>query len=187
MTDRFLICLPYTLKEECPFPEDWSNPKNFSNDAHDPGGETMCGIIQREYSVWRKRQHLPVRNVRLITEEEGQAIYRESYWLPRCPTMAPGLDLCFFDSSVNEGPFEAIKILQFSLGVDIDGEWGPVTELALENHPDPDELIKTFTLRRKAVYREMNGFKYFGEDWLQRSDRIDVASIQMSGDSNELV
>ena len=70
------------LAQECPYPGDWINPKNFSNDAHDPGGKTMCGIIQREYDTYRKMKGLPTQDVRKITQEEGYDIYRNSYWLP---------------------------------------------------------------------------------------------------------
>src|SRR5690348_13170891 len=127
--DRFHICLPFTLAQECPRPNDWSNPRNFSNDAHDPGGETMCGIIQREYTAYRKSKGLPSRDVRQLTREEGEEIYESSYWLPGCPKL-PGLDLCYFDEAVNAGPHTATVLLQRTLGVGDDGLWGPLTDLA---------------------------------------------------------
>lgn len=100
---RFLICLPDTLIQECPLPTDWSNAANFSDDPHDPGGATMCGIIQVEYDAYRKSLSEPAQSVRLISQAEGYAIYQANYWQPHCPQLQAGLDLSFFDSAVNMG------------------------------------------------------------------------------------
>ena len=79
--ERFNKCWPFVLIEECPFPNDWSNPKNFSNDRFDPGGKTMCGIIQREYDQYRKHHGLLVQDVRKISKDEGTDIYLNIYYL----------------------------------------------------------------------------------------------------------
>src|SRR3974390_2724945 len=144
MTDRFLICWPFTLAQECPFPNDWSNPHNFSNDAHDPGGETMCGIIQREYDLFRKRKGLPLQSVLQISHEEGAEIYLNSYWLPECPKLKSGLDLSYFDEAVNAGPHAATKLLQRVLKVDADGAWGQQTDEAVAAASDIVSIIKAF-------------------------------------------
>lgn len=179
MTDRFDICLPFTLAEECPHPNDWSNPRNFSNDAHDPGGETMCGIIQREYDSYRRSCGEPVRDVRNLTQDEGHVIYQQNYWEPHCDSLPVGLDLCFFDAAVNEGAVEAIRILQVALGIENDGQWGPQTTAAVAGIKDAPGTICAFTARREAVYRSLNGFQYFGRDWLARSARIQTAALNM--------
>jgi lysozyme family protein len=181
--DRFLICLPFTLAQECPLPNDWSNAKNFSDDRHDPGGKTMCGIIQREYDVWRKGHGLLVQDVRKIGKDEGEAIYRVCYWQPHCGSLAPGLDLQFFDESVNAGTSEAIRILQVALGIPEDGAWGPQTAVAAAWSFAPQHLptyIEAFTARREAVYRQLKGFPYFGTDWLRRSAEIGMEALKMA-------
>ncbi|MFI4941184.1 MAG: glycosyl hydrolase 108 family protein [Burkholderiales bacterium] len=180
-SDRFEICWPYVLAQECPHPALWSNGANFSNDAHDPGGETMCGVTQREYTRFRNARGLTSQDVRKITEDEGRYIYFNSYWLPKCPSLLDGFDLCFFDPNVNEGEHQSTKILQYVLGCTIDGEWGPVTQFAFNAFRGTiTELINQFTARRKAVYEEMPGFKYFGTDWLRRADEIAKAAIGMT-------
>jgi hypothetical protein len=45
---EFEKCLPDTLVQE----------GGNSNDAHDPGGMTMMGIIQREYDLKRRRGNI---------------------------------------------------------------------------------------------------------------------------------
>lgn len=177
--DRFLICLPFTLAQEAPFPTDWTNPHNFSNDAHDPGGKTYMGIIQREYDTYRKSKGESTQDIRHITQAEGEDIYRNSYWLPDCPNLSAGLDMVFFDSAVNEGVTEAIKILQFSLGIANDGKWGPLTSQTVSTYKNIGQAIHNFTARRKTVYQEMPGFKYFGDDWIRRSTQIGTEAVAM--------
>lgn len=177
--DRFPLCLPFTLAQECPHPADWSNPRNFSNDAHDPGGKTMCGIIQREYDAYRKSQRLPTRDVRQLTQDEGGEIYRSSYWFPHCQKMLAGLDLALFDANVNEGSTEGTKILQAALGCANDGDWGPATQAAVDGITDIPAAIRAFTSRRQVVYRQMSGFRYFGTDWIRRAQEIGAEALKM--------
>lgn len=181
MSDRFQICWPYTLAQECPRPNDWSNPKNFSHDPHDPGGATMCGIIQREYDAYRKRNGLHVQSVIAITQQEGATIYDNNYWLPYCPLLPIGLDMSFFDSSVNEGTHEAIKILQYSIDLENDGAWGPLTALAVKHINNVPMTIRRFAGRRSAVYRQTRGDEYFDADWQRRTTEIRDVSLNMAG------
>ena len=179
---RFEACLPFVLAQECPRPGDWSNPRNFSNDAHDPGGETMCGIIQREYDSYRKDKGLPTQDVRLLTKAEGEEIYDVSYWLPDCPKLPAGLDLVYFDESVNAGPHTATKILQAALDIPVDGAWGPQTDLAVRGAAsNAAATINAFTARREAYYRALRGFQYFGTGWINRSRAINAAALKMVG------
>ena len=183
-TDRFPTCLLHTLPEECPDPNDWSNPKNFSNDQNDPGGATMCGITQTEYTAWLQGQGLSYQAVMRIPQAQGYTIYHDKYWMPRCPLLPAGLDMQIFDSNVNQGTGEATKILQYTLDVEVDGEWGPLTNVALTKVAGSPILIQTavqdFTSRRAAVYRQTKGFQYFGRDWLRRADNIGAVALQMA-------
>lgn len=177
---RFTVCLQFVLAQECPHPQDWSNPRNFSNDAHDPGGATMCGITQREYDVYRKSRGLPTRAVASISLAEGTDIYQGSYWLPDSLKLPAGLDLCFFDESVNAGPYEATRILQATLGIATDGVWGPQTDLAVCDTVNVPGAIADFTARREAYYRALPAFKYFGSGWMDRSEAIAAAALKMT-------
>lgn len=176
---RFLSCLPYTLAQEAPFPKDWNNFKNFSDDAHDPGGKTFMGITQREYDAWRNHEGLPTQDVRKLPQDEGEEIYETNYWLPYCPKLPVGLDMAFFDAAVNEGVTEAVKILQFSLGLNNDGDWGPKTDSAMAGIADTGAAIRAFTARRIAVYKQMKGFQYFGSDWVRRATQIGATALTM--------
>ena len=168
---RFNICLPYTLKEE----------GGFSNNPHDPGGATMEGITQREYNVYRQGEHMSLQSVRGMTNTERDEIYYTSYWLPDCPSMPIGVDLVFFDNKVNEGPTRAIMLLQLALGVAADGFLGPITRAALatQDQANPISLLQRYDADREHFYRELSTFRYFGSDWIARSERMTKAAIAM--------
>ena len=183
MTDyppRFLACLPFTLAQESPYPSNWGSQRNYSNTPGDPGHGTMDGIIQVEYDLYRTQRNLPRQDVRLISQDEGDDIYYNNYWLPYCPELAPGLDMAVFDSEVNEGVREAVKILQFSLGLANDGQWGPKTDAAVKAITDVPTAIKAFSARRHAVYDMSRGYTLFGKDWDRRTDEIQTAALSMA-------
>ena len=176
---RFVAILPFTLAQEAPYPSQWDNPKNFSNDPRDPGGATMEGIIQSEYNFWRTMWGLPRQSVKLISEQEGDNIYYYGYYLPYCPELQAGLDLSFFDVAVNEGPMRALQILQFTLGIASDGAWGPITDAAVKAIKDTTNIINSFTARRHVVYENTGGYTSFGVDWERRTTEIGQASLKM--------
>jgi lysozyme family protein len=180
MTDRFLACWPYTLAQECPYPNDWSNPANFSDTPGDPGGATMCGIIQSEYNTYLRENGLPIVSVRDITQDQGQSICTNNYWNPHCPNLPIGLDMDFFDSAMNEGQTEAIRILQVALDISDDGMWGPITSAAVAAINGVSNVIRLFTARRIVVYRETSGFGEFGTDWIRRATEIGNESLAMA-------
>ena len=181
MTDRFPICLPFTLAQECPDPDNWSDPANFSDDPHDPGGATMCGIIQSEYDDFRVNEGLPTQPVVDISEAEGWLIYEDNYWEPKCSGLSPGLDLSYFDTCVNCGPTGATKVLQAALGVAVDGIWGPITQAAVDAIADVPAAIRAFTGAREAYYRGLANFVYFGHGWINRAVEIGQDSLSMAG------
>jgi lysozyme family protein len=177
---RFAACMPLMLQQEAPYPSQWGNPRNFSNDPGDPGGKTMDGIIQVEYDSYRVRKGLPRQDVRLISEVEGDDIYLHEYWLPYCPELPPGLDLDFFDAYVNEGKTQAVRILQYALGRVSDGNWGPTTDAAVKAIADVGAAVRAFTARRKVVYENTRNFTRFGADWERRTSEIGAAALKMA-------
>ena len=177
---RFLECLPFTLQQEAPYPSNWGSPRNFSNDPDDPGGKTMDGIIQVEYDKWRVQQGLPRQDVRQMTEDEGDAIYYANYYLPYCSELPPGVDLQFFDAAVNEGVGEAVKILQYALGLTNDGVWGPRIDAAVKSIADTSAAVSAFGARRHAVYTQTRGYTLFGRDWDRRTIEITNAALSMA-------
>lgn len=182
MDDRFLICLPYTLKQECNVytggPSDWVNPRNFDNDPRDPGGATMCGITHYDIEEYCEARGVATVDVRHMGQDIGTSIYRNKYWLPFCPKLPAGLDLFFFDTNVNMGS-RAVRLLQASLGVTPDGGWGPKTQAAVDAIKDVAAVIRDEESRRAATYKSFRTFPVFGKDWLRRDGEIGAAALKM--------
>jgi lysozyme family protein len=172
---RFIACLPFTLAQECPFPDDWTDIRNWSNNSHDPGGSTYMGITQSTYDAWCESNGIATGDVRAITQIQGTAIYYDGFWLKYCPLLPVGLDLCFFDSRVNQGT-RAIGILQVAVGVSDDEIWGPITQAAVAAISNVVSAIEKFTTRREAVYQQTRNFAYFGTDWMRRAEEIGAAA-----------
>jgi len=167
---KFEACLPDTLAQE----------GGYSNDAHDPGGMTMLGIIQKEYDLKRRQWGLRTQWVKNISKDEMRTIYYTDYWLPYCPRLPAGLDLEFFDLCVNGGPHRAIVTLQRALDIPDDGLWGPDTETAVEaSAASPVTTIVKFKAQREAFYRSLSTFRFFGKDWIRRSEEIGAQAQAM--------
>ena len=181
----FERCLPDTLKEEGPVPNNLADPRNYSNDPHDRGGATMDGIIQREYDRWRIARGLPTRWVAKIAPDEVRTIYRDDYWLPHCPKLLAGLDLCLFDTNVNNGVHAGMILLQRALGgVSVDGIFGDETASAvLRLKIDAKALhlaIARFYQVRRAYYLSLADARYFGKDWLRRDLDIEQEAFALA-------
>lgn len=145
------------------------------NDPKDPGGKTAYGVIQREYSSYRRNKGLPVRDVWSITEEEVAEIYH-GYWINvKADKMAPGVSFWMFNKGLNTGPAQAAKFLQRGLAKaglykgSIDGQVGKQTLDALERHPDHDKLLADLSAQAEAFYRALKTFDHFGKGWLSRN------------------
>jgi len=167
---EFEQCLPFTLIEE----------GGNSNDPHDPGGRTHKGIIQREYDQYRRSKGLHLQSDYLMSDDEVREIYYTQYWLPHCSELPPGVNLSYFDNCVNEGPYQANRILQRALTIVADAHWGPRTQHAVDNIIDPSVVITRMTDAREAFYRSLTSFKYFGKGWINRCNHINAASLNMA-------
>jgi lysozyme family protein len=169
--DRFLECLPFTLEQE----------GGNDDDKRDPGGRTSRGITQREWDAWRavhKDQLLP-SDVWKAPQESITDLYRTQYWMPTCQHLPAGLDLCYFDQCVNEGPVQATKELQRALQVKDDGHFGIITMQAVQTCPDIEGLIKAYTARRIDFYKALKTFQWFGRGWTSRAIACQTAALSM--------
>lgn len=151
--DYFEEAVEYILSEE----------GGYVNDPRDPGGETKYGISKRSF---------PEVDIKHLTRDEAKNIYREQYYnAASCHKMSTTLALCVFDSAVNQGVGNAIKMLQEALGVLADGVIGPVTLSYLEK-VDQEKLAVAFTYNRIIRYRGTINFDRYGKGWIQRAIRI---------------
>lgn len=112
-----------------------------THDHLDAGGRTQFGVSEASNpQAWKDGK---------VTEAEARAIYEAKY------IISPGFDrikdekvkALLVDWGVSSGPFIAIKHLQEVLGVEQDGNLGPLTLAALEGFPSLSNLLVASRLR----------------------------------------
>jgi lysozyme family protein len=129
------------------------------DDPKDPGGLTNFGISKRQY---------PAEDIANLTLDQARSIYKRDYWSAiKGDQLPPPLALCLFDLAVNSGVSAAIRMLQKTLDVPVDGILGPGTlgkALAMD--------IKTLVVRLQAdrllFLSQLPTFSRFGKGWTRR-------------------
>lgn len=162
----------------------------YSNDPDDAGGATFQGITHDEYDAYRERKGEQPRDIRGITSDERDDIYRQQYWSSvRADELPAGIDYCVFDFAVNSGPPQAVKILQRSVGFvgsDVDGHIGMLTLEAVKKS-DQLVLISTYCEKRREFLRHLKNFPKFGGGWIRRVNEVEAVAKTMAASSAPVV
>lgn len=115
----------------------------YTNDPNDAGGETNFGICKRDF---------PDLDIRNLTQAAAEQIYITQYWQEcQCDGLPWPLDICVFDTAVNEGTRPAKRILQGALSVNVDGIIGDAT-IAAAFKADPATIAKRYLMHRLTAY-----------------------------------
>ena len=168
--DRFEACLAEVLRHE----------GGYVDHPADPGGATNMGITRKTLARWRNVSpwwDLPKAAVQGLGRAEAAEIYRRGYWVAcHAGDLPPGVDVAVFDYAVNSGPDRAIRTLQATLGVVVDGIVGPLT-LAAAQRADAARTINALCDRRLGFLRALSTFAIFGRGWTGRVAAIRAASL----------
>ena len=166
---NFNQCLDVVLAQE----------GGYTNDPHDPGGPTNFGITLQDLKEWRGKD-VTAEDVKNMTKEEAQEIYRSKYWNPmQCGDLPNGIDLEVFDFGVNAGIRTSIKKLQEVIGVKTDGSIGPIT-LSAAKAANPLTVIHNFSTLRLDYYRSLSEFPHFGTGWTNRTNSVEQTALRMA-------
>lgn len=168
---RFRHALDFVLKWETVF--DRKGRPLTENDPDDPGGRTKFGIDQRSH---------PNTDIRSLTEETAAAIYHRDYWLPvRAHELPVPVGEVTFDIAVNNGKARAIRWLQETLGVRVDGFVGPKT-LAAASCGDTSAIAQRLLSQRAAFYRSIARGRRakFLRGWLNRNNALQAFADESS-------
>jgi uncharacterized protein (TIGR02594 family) len=148
----------------------------WTDDPYDPGGPTNAGITLATLAAHTKTnvtaQTFPrlKADLQAISAATVRTIYFERYWQPcQAQHLPPALGLMHFDAAVNHGVGGATRLLQRALGVEADGEIGPLTFAAAAAQPLNNSL-EQYAVQRRALYRSLGHFWRFGRGWLARVD-----------------
>ena len=131
----------------------------YVNDVRDPGGETNWGISKRSY---------PNLDIKSLTLEQAQTIYRSDYWqAASCERMPPKIAIAVFDAAVHHGPKTAVKLLQRALRVADDGEYGRITHGTLQSR-DTNETLELLLAQRAIYLTTCPAWPTYKLGWLKR-------------------
>ena len=131
----------------------------YVNNPADPGGETKFGISKRSY---------PLEDIRGMALGRAKVLYLRDYWGPAgCDAVPDAIKFDLFDTAVNSGAVTAIKLLQRTVEVAVDGMLGPVTLQALNSMPTP-RLLARFNGHRLYLMSDLKSWPAFGRGWAKR-------------------
>lgn len=131
----------------------------YVNDPRDPGGRTIYGITERDHpDLWRAGPP---------TLEQAKARYKRDYWDDvRGDELPWPLSLFVFDAAVNQGADAAVRVLQKTLGLVIDGKLGPKTLAAAQRASRDQQAL--YLADRALRYTGTRNFDRFGRGWFKR-------------------
>jgi lysozyme family protein len=167
----FADCLPVILESEGGYVVDQGGPTNF-------------GITIPALQAWLHRP-CTADDIQALTEDGPivGALYEADYYnAASCNVLPDGLDLMVFDEAVNEGVGRAIRHLQASLGVAVDGAFGPITQAAVAAC-NVAQAIQAIHDTNAAYYVSLD--ETYPQDeagWAARNDRTCAAALAMVGE-----
>lgn len=144
------------------FVELLGNEGGYSNDHHDPGGETMWGI-----TIAVARENGYVGAMKDMDQSIAKTIYERKYWLPSFDQLPYAVAFQVFDGAVNSGVGQSVRWLQRTLGVADDGKLGPVSlDAAIKS--DPLKLVLGFNAERLMFMTKLANWPDSGKGWARR-------------------
>jgi lysozyme family protein len=142
----------------------------FSNDPNDPGNWTggKCGVGQlKGTNRGISAAAYPSLDIANLIDGQIDDLYAADYWHAcGCDQMPWPLCLFVFDMAVNQGQPIARITLQRTLGVNADGDIGPVTLAAASRMGD--EQLAMFMTARAFRYVQAPNFGTDGRGWFKR-------------------
>lgn len=145
----------------------------WSNVPGDSGGETKWGVARNKHpeisdAAWGA-----------FTSADAMRMRLGSYWIVNhCGAMPWELALAVYDDSINHGDLGAADRLQRVLGVEPDGDIGPITLAAIPT--DPKKIRRAmlqFMYRRAVAYAVDVNADRFLNGWLNRLVIVTEAAL----------
>lgn len=151
----------------------------YSNDAHDPGGVTLNGIIQEEYNKYRKSKGLPQKALTksMLGTPAWIAERDEIYWTKYAVPMHyeeqdAGVDYTVHDYGVNSGIGRSGKVLRRVVGLPSNTSIVNAEVMAAVKKRDPLAIINAINDERKKFLQSLKTCPYFCKGWLPRVERV---------------
>lgn len=164
----------------------------YSNVKGDPGGQTNKGVTHRTYDRYRAKKNLPATNVKNISDNEVNEIYRNEYWnLIKGNALPKNIATSLLSLALTDGPQDSIAFVQNLLITDpyfrkvlvksnllkdlkIDKLMGKKTMSAiwyLAKKIGEQKLTMKIQEAQKAHYQSKKNKKFI-PGWLNRVDKV---------------
>lgn len=153
----------------------------YVDDPNDKGGKTNKGIAWRTWLRYAKSDlglEPTVDNLRDITDEQAEIIYRKRYWEPKgfCKVENDRVGLMVYDWTITSGgAHRQVQNLlndEFGQTVTVDGDIGPNTISAINSVEDQNLFLERVATIRRAYYRQLvvndSRNERFIKGWLNR-------------------
>lgn len=146
----------------------------YQCDPDDKGNWTggKCGVGElkgTKYGI--SAMSYPHEDIKNLTKERAEYLYKRDYWdRCKCGFMPDPLSVAVFDYAINSGTVQAIKDLQRSLGVVVDGIIGNQTIGAANSKP-LRKTLEDYISRRIDYINEISKkpkLKKYKAGWLNR-------------------
>jgi len=148
----------------------------FTNDPRDSGnwtgGKKGVGVLKgTKYGI--SAAAYPELDIEHLTLADAKYYFRRDYWNRcKCDLLPDYLCVLVADFAYNSGCNRAIRILQKTLGVKIDGVIGNATLCAV-NGANRKKLIADYCDNRLTFLQRCSGWSFYGRGWTARVERME--------------
>lgn len=160
----------------------------YSSNPLDPGnwtsGKCSSGLCKgTKYGI--SAASYPTLDIAALTLSDAQQIYRRDYWeRAAADHIPPPLALLVFDAAVNSGVDRAVKWLQASLKVTVDGIAGPRTLAAAQQCQGAGAaILAEYQAQRLLFLSSLPTWRIFGLGWTRRICTIQLEALRV-GEGN---
>jgi lysozyme family protein len=146
-----------------------SSEGGYSDDSRDLGNWTggKVGVGELKGTKYGIAAHAyPYLDIRNLTLAQAKEIYYRDFW-SIIGEAHPSIKFQLFDAAVNHGHPNAIRMLQDALRVAPDGQWGKVSQAALDAMETNDVLLR-FVAYRLKFWAKLKVFDVYGRGWTNR-------------------
>ena len=136
----------------------------YVNNPNDSGGATNKGIAWNTWVAYAKKDlgiEPTLENLKQLTDEQAEVIYRKRYWQPKgfCKIENDRLGLMIYDWSITSGgaikKVQQLLVDEFDQNIDVDGKMGERTAVIINSIADQDNLLTRITEIRREYYTNL--------------------------------
>ncbi len=147
------------------------NEGSYTNNYNDRGNWTS-GVVgkgeQRGTKYGISAMSYPFLDIKNLTIDDVKKIYKKDWWDKlRLDDLPEEIAFDMFDMAVNSGISNSVKILQKTIGTNVDGIIGPNT-IKLSNQYNPIRLVAHFNAHRLLFMTNISTWDTFGKGWSRR-------------------